>query len=72
MVDARAGQAGFFLKVDPASFLVSSSNAAIALLARRDLLDGSGEPVAVLWDLPEPRRIVARQSQNGSWHYPRR
>jgi hypothetical protein len=57
-------------KVDPAPLLVSSSNAAIALFARRDLLDRSGEPVSVLWDLAEPRRVVARQSENGSWHYP--
>jgi hypothetical protein len=26
--------------------------------------------VGVLWDLPEARRVVARQSQNGSWRYP--
>ena len=70
MVDAEPSQRRLLLEVDPAPLLVSSSNAAIALFARRDLLDGSGEPAAVLWDLPEPRRVVARQSQNGSWHYP--
>ena len=58
------------LRVDPAPLLVSSSNTAIAFFARRDLLGSGSEPVGVLWDLPEARRVVARQSQNGSWRYP--
>ncbi|MGZ6617554.1 MAG: prenyltransferase/squalene oxidase repeat-containing protein [Solirubrobacteraceae bacterium] len=69
MVDPEPARRAGFLKVDPAPLLVASSNAAIALFARRDLFDSGGESVAGLWDLPEPRRLVARQSHNGSWRY---
>jgi len=58
------------LRVDPAALLASSSNAAIAYFARRDLLGSSADPVGVLWDLPEARRLVAKQTDNGSWRYP--
>lgn len=70
MVDAEVARRGAVLKVDPAPLLVSCSNAAIAFFARRDLFDSGGEPVGLLWDLPEARRVVARQSQDGSWRYP--
>jgi hypothetical protein len=70
MVDAEVARRGAVLKVDPAPLLVSCSNAAIAFFARRDLFDSGAEPVGVLWDLPEARRVVARQSQDGSWRYP--
>ena len=56
--------------VDPAPMLASSSNAAIAYFARRDLLGGGDDPVGVLWDLPEARRVLGKQSPNGSWRYP--
>ena len=70
MVDARAGQAGFFLRVDPAPLLASSSNAALAFFARRDLLGSDADPVGALWDLPEARRVLGKQGQVGSWRYP--
>jgi hypothetical protein len=59
------------LRVDPTPLLASSRNTAIAFFASWDLLGSNIEPVGVLWDLPEPRRVVARQSQNGSWCYAR-
>ena len=49
---------------------MSSDNAAIAYFARRDLLGRGGDLVNVLWDLPEARRVLAKQSPNGSWRYP--
>jgi Squalene-hopene cyclase C-terminal domain len=48
---------------------VSSSNPAIALFARRDLLGEQPGPVSDLWELREPLRIVRRQTSDGSWRY---
>jgi Squalene-hopene cyclase C-terminal domain len=50
--------------------LASSSNAAIAFFARRDLLGSTDDSIGALWDLPEARRVLDKQSQNGSWRYP--
>jgi hypothetical protein len=61
---------GRLLKVDPLPLLASSENAAIAFFARRDLLGSSTGPVSALWDLPDARKIVARQNPDGSWRYP--
>jgi hypothetical protein len=58
------------LKVDPVPLLASSSNEAISFFARRDLLHVKTGPISKLWDLSEARRIVAKQSDDGSWHYP--
>jgi len=58
------------LRVDPTPMLVSSSNAAIAFFAKRDLLGVATGPASALWDVPEARRIVARQNADGSWRYP--
>ena len=58
------------LTVDHAPLLVSSRYAAIAYFARRDLLGGGDDPGSVLWDLPEARRVLGKQSPNGSWRYP--
>ena len=70
MVDAQAARRDGILRVDPTSLLALSNNAAIAFFARRDLLGSGGEPAGVLWDLPQARRVLARQSRNGSWRYP--
>jgi hypothetical protein len=59
-----------FLEVDPTPLLASSGNAAISFFARRDLLAAQDRPISALWDLPEARRILAKQKQDGSWHYP--
>jgi hypothetical protein len=71
MGPAETARRGEVLAVDPAPLLASSGNAAIAFFARQDLLGPSGDPVGALWDLPEARRVVRKQSQNGSWRYPR-
>jgi Squalene-hopene cyclase C-terminal domain len=59
-----------FLKVDPTPLLAASDNAAISFFARRDLLGMRAGRVSALWDLPDAQRIIARQSDDGSWHYP--
>ena len=58
------------LRVDPTPMLVSSSNAAIAFFARRDLLGAATGPISALWDLPQARKIVAKQYADGRWRYP--
>ena len=58
------------LRVDPTPALASSSNPAIAYFARRDVLGERLGPVSELWELPEPLRIIRRQSPTGSWSYP--
>jgi Squalene-hopene cyclase C-terminal domain len=58
------------LRVDPTSALASSSNAAIAFFARRDLLGEQPGAVRDLWELSAPVRIVRRQASDGSWRYP--
>jgi hypothetical protein len=70
MVHAEAARRDGILRVDPTSLLASSSNAAIGFFATRDLLGSGGEPAGVLWNLPQARRVLARQSQAGSWRYP--
>jgi len=59
-----------WLRVDPTPMLVSSANTAIAFFARRDLLGVATGPVSDLWDLPQARRIVAKQIPDGRWRYP--
>ncbi len=58
------------LTIDPVPLLASRDNAAISFFARRDLLGVKTGPVSALWDLPDARRIVAKQNDDGSWHYP--
>ncbi len=58
-----------WLAHDPVPWLLSANDTAVTTLVRRDLL---GEKVDVrgLRDLPEPRRLLNRQQENGSWRYP--
>ena len=70
MAPARAERRGGVLTVDPAPLLASSSNTAIAYFARRDLLGEGDDPVSVLWNLPDARRVLGKPSPNGSWRYP--
>ncbi len=70
MARATAARRDGVLRVDPTPALASSSNAAIAFFARRDLLGHSADPVGALWDPPEAHRLLSKQSQNGSWRYP--
>ncbi len=68
---ARSAPAGArLLRVDPVRRLASSENAAISYFARRDLLGDDPGPVSALWDLPDARKIVAKQNADGSWRYP--
>lgn len=56
--------------MDPLPLLASADNAAICLFAKRDLLGVKTGPIAILWELPEALRIIAKQQSDGSWHYP--
>jgi Squalene-hopene cyclase C-terminal domain len=69
MVHAGAAKRGAALAVDPAPRLASSSNPALAFFARRDLLGVVADPVGALWDLAEARRVLGKQSREGSWRY---
>ena len=62
-----SGEAGL-LEHDPVPPLLATGDPAILTFARRDLL---GEPVELrtLWELPEPRRLLRRQQDDGSWRY---
>lgn len=57
------------LKYDPVSALLGSTDPAIHLLARRDLLDQNIN-VKTLWDEPIAQKIVLKQQPDGSWLYP--
>jgi hypothetical protein len=50
--------------------LLDERDPALAYFARRDLLDWQAGPVDLLWELPEARKLLQRQQENGSWHYP--
>jgi len=50
--------------------LTGCGNEAIAFYAQRDLLGQDVGSVSRLWELPEARRILARQQPDGSWCYP--
>ena len=39
------------------------------IFVKRDSHVSATDRVDVLWELPEARRVVGRQSQNGSWRY---
>lgn len=58
------------LRRDPIEPLVDSKYEAVRYFMRRDLLDVGVDPVSVLWDLPEPGKLLKRQQEDGSWVYP--
>lgn len=58
------------LSRDPIAALLAGGDAALAYFMRRDLLDEEVGPVAALWELPEPQRLLRKQQVNGSWRYP--
>ncbi|MFX1451367.1 MAG: hypothetical protein ACFFCM_11020, partial [Promethearchaeota archaeon] len=63
---------GKWLKIfnyDPISYLKTSSNKAITLFFKRDLMDEDIN-LEVLWDLPEVTKLIKRQQEDGSWKYP--
>lgn len=57
------------LRADALSPLLESDNRAIAYFARRDLMARPVGGVESLWELPECKRILARQRDDGSWRY---
>lgn len=69
VVHAAWARGGGVLRVDPTPLLESSGNVAVAFFAKRDSHVSATDRVDVLWELPEARRVVGRQSQNGSWRY---
>ncbi len=59
-----------FMRYYTAPLLIASRNEAVRYFARRDLLgDASGDERA-LWELPATRKLLAKQSEDGSWRYP--
>ena len=58
------------LKVDPVPALLSLGNEAIKYFTMRDLLDKRVEPIEILWKLPEAKKILKKQQNDGSWEYP--
>jgi len=58
------------LRVDPIPTLISSNNRAIQYFVRRGLLNENAEPIETLWELPEVKRLLRRQQEDGSWKYP--
>jgi len=57
------------LKYDPIEQLCNSRDPSIVHFVEKDLLDESKEGDE-LWDLPEARKTVRRQRDDGSWEYP--
>jgi hypothetical protein len=58
------------LKHDPVKPLASCAYPAIRYYARRDLLGEDVEPVQTLWALPEPKKLLRHQREDGSWTVP--
>ncbi len=58
------------LKVDPVPNLLSVGNEAIKYFTLRDLLDRRVESIEILWELPDVKKILKKQQNNGSWKYP--
>ncbi len=55
---------------DPVPALLAAGDVALTYFVRRDLLGEPVGPVSVLWELPEPQRLLRRQQTDGSWRYP--
>ena len=50
--------------------LLATKNEAIIYFTRRDLLGETVGPIHLVWELPEPRRILSKQRPDGSWPGP--
>jgi hypothetical protein len=50
--------------------LLATKDKAIVYFTRRDLLGEAVGPIQVIWELPEPQKILRRQSADGSWAGP--
>jgi hypothetical protein len=58
------------LKYNPVPSLLNSKNTIISYFAECDFLDDRREPVEKLWELPEAKKLLAKQQKDGSWKYP--
>ncbi|MBC8497705.1 hypothetical protein H8D40_01850, partial [Candidatus Bathyarchaeota archaeon] len=58
------------LSLNPLEPLLASKYEAVRYFTRRDLLNEDVGPVSPLWDLPESRRLLRGQQDDGSWLYP--
>lgn len=55
------------LRYNPLEALTTSGNAAVTYFARRDLLGEDPGPVEAVWGLPEVRKVLRKQRDDGSW-----
>jgi hypothetical protein len=55
---------------DPVAPLLNSKYEPVRYFTRRDLLDEDTGPTSDLWGLPEPKRLLRHQLDDGSWKYP--
>ena len=55
---------------NPVPALLAAGDTALAYFVRRDLLGEPLGPASMLWELPEPQRILRKQQADGSWRYP--
>jgi hypothetical protein len=58
------------LHIDPIPKLLSSGNIAIEFFTMRDLLEEETAYIETLWELPEVKKILNRQQEEGNWKYP--
>lgn len=55
------------LLINPVSVLLKSDNTAIRYFVHRDLLEAKVDSIQILWNLPEPQKILKKQLSDGSW-----
>jgi len=58
------------LSYDPVKSLIDCAYPAIRYYTRRDLLGERVEPIQTLWGLPEPKKLLRHQREDGSWTVP--
>ncbi|MBN2368999.1 MAG: hypothetical protein JXO72_00760 [Vicinamibacteria bacterium] len=57
------------LRFNAVSSLTSSGNKAVVYFVKRDLLGRKASPLREIWDLPEVRKLLARQQHDGRWRW---
>jgi hypothetical protein len=58
------------LQKNPLSMLLQAQNPALLFFVERDLINKHMEAIETLWGLPETKKIIDKQKENGSWKYP--
>lgn len=58
------------LDINPIPFLSKAENPALVYFVDQDLLNKKVNNIEVLWNLPEPAKLIRKQLANGSWKYP--